>query len=77
MSIEKVIRFMTRDGAEHLSREVADHHEIKLKIRDALENDPLLGNYCGSRVTYESLLTWIEDHPDLLVQFLESLGHVE
>lgn len=68
--IREVECFETSDGRLHHTMEDAFRAQSRINIRKRLDDDPLLGNYEGSRVEFDQLVDWMRQNSDVVLDLL-------
>jgi len=54
--------YVTQDGREFMSKDLAKRHEAKLFFREWYEDEKLYGNSEGCRIDAEDMLEWLLAH---------------
>ena len=69
--IQKILTWETSDGKIFKKKSEAEAREAFLDLAKALKEDSLLGNYCGSTVNVDTLVEWLMDHKETVLNFLQ------
>lgn len=75
MAIAEIIckKYRTSDGKDHDTYSKAYIHETEDSFHEWYNNDhELIGNYEGSIIDSELMLSWIKDNEQFLYNFLDS-----
>lgn len=71
--MRKVSAYETTDGLVFTDKQEAERHQQTINFRDWYQQDgnTLYGDYAGSKVEWDDLLTWLEDNKQTILNILK------
>lgn len=72
--LKRVSSFETTDGKLHRDRKTAMSHQARLNAVSYFEENKAYGSYEGCKIEGESLVEFIEEHADFILNFLKIIS---
>ncbi len=71
VNIKEKTVFETTDGRAFYNIEAAGRHQTKIDLIHCVDHeDTLLGNFMGSRIEGDIFVNWLDDHRNLVLNYL-------
>ena len=68
--VKKITVWEASDGTHLPSKDEANFYELKLELRNYIDDHPIYGQDAGCRIDGPEFLLWINKHPRIYITLL-------